>query len=283
MGMSGYTKLFNSILASTIWRSPDKTRIVWITLLALSDKDGICEGSIPGLADLARVSIEDCETALVELAAPDRYSRSPEHQGRRIEAIPGTGWRLLNHAKYRAKMSEADRREYNRRKQAEWRERNKKTSNNVIDCQSQSAMSAHTEADTDTKAVKEKSKALSASADVVAVFDHWKIAHKHPLARLGLNTTKRYRAIAGRLKDGYSVSQLKTAVDGCRNSPHHMGENDRHEIYDDIELICRDAAHVDKFIRFASVKTNGLSPSGRAAVSAGEAWLANQEAQDAAK
>src|SRR3990167_7582091 len=152
MSMTGYTKLFNSILASTIWRAPDKTRIVWITMLAMSDKDGVVEGSIPGLAYFARVSLEDCEVALIELSAPDKYSRSGEYDGRRIEAIDGVGWRLLNHGKYRAKMSEDERREYNRVKQSEWRER-KKMSSGVIDNQLQSAMSAHTEADTeaDTK------------------------------------------------------------------------------------------------------------------------------------
>lgn len=154
MSMSGYTKLFNSILASTIWRAPDKTRIVWITMLAMVDKDGVVEGSVPGLADFARVSLEDCEAALLELSGPDQYSRSSEHEGRRIEAIDGVGWQLLNHGKYRAKMSEDERREYNRIKQAEWRANQKQSvkpmSTGVNDCQSQSAMSAHTEADTDT-------------------------------------------------------------------------------------------------------------------------------------
>lgn len=169
MSMSGYTKLFNSILASTIWRSSDKTRIVWITLLAMADKDGVCEGSIPGLADLSRVSIEDCEIALAELAAPDPYSRTSDHEGRRIEYVDGVGWQLLNHGKYRAKMSEDERREYNRMKQAEWRAKNKEAvkngqpvSNDVNDSQSLSAMSAHTEADTEAdteaKARKEKKK-----------------------------------------------------------------------------------------------------------------------------
>ena len=48
--MAGYTKLFNSILQSTIWREDDKTRIVWITLLAMADKNGIAETSLPSLA-----------------------------------------------------------------------------------------------------------------------------------------------------------------------------------------------------------------------------------------
>ena len=95
--MSGYTKLFNSILASTIWREDDKTRIVWITLLAMAGRDGVADGSIPGLADLARVSVEDCEAALAKLKAPDKYSRSKGNDGRRIRDVDG-GWLLLNHA-----------------------------------------------------------------------------------------------------------------------------------------------------------------------------------------
>ncbi len=87
MVMTGYTKLFNSILASTIWRADDKTRLVWITLLAMADRWGIAEGSTPGLADLARVSVEDCRRALDELQAPDPDSRTKEHDGRRIKAI----------------------------------------------------------------------------------------------------------------------------------------------------------------------------------------------------
>jgi len=158
MSMAGYTKLFNSILASTIWRAPNTTRIVWITMLAMADKDGVVEGSVPGLADFARVSVADVETALEELLAPDPYSRTEDYEGRRIEAVPGTGWRLLNHAKYRAKMNEDERREYNRKKQAEWRARHN-PSKNVNDSQSQSAMSAQAEAKakaTNTKTSKRR-------------------------------------------------------------------------------------------------------------------------------
>jgi len=171
MNMAGYTKLFNSILASTIWRSDDKTRIVWITLLAMADKDGIAEGSVPGLADLARVSIEDCEAALAELMAPDKYSRTTEYEGRRIEPVDG-GWLLLNHAKYRAKMSEDDIREKNRQRQAKWREKHKSNASSNAESQdvtlsnAESRQSRHTEADTKAKAeTKEQEKKKSIAQD----------------------------------------------------------------------------------------------------------------------
>lgn len=85
----------------------DKTRIVWITLLALADKNGEVQGSIPGLARLAGVSVEDCQAAIEKLLSPDKFSRTQVADGRRIEKIDG-GWELINHAKYRALASKED-------------------------------------------------------------------------------------------------------------------------------------------------------------------------------
>lgn len=149
-GMAGYTKLFSSILASTIWREDDKVRIVWITLLAMADKNGVAEGSIPGIADLARVSIDDCERALDALQKPDKYSRTSEHGGRRISPVDG-GFRILNHGKYREKMSADERREYNRQKQREWRA-GQKMSNGVNDNEGLLPLSAHTDSEASPKA-----------------------------------------------------------------------------------------------------------------------------------
>jgi hypothetical protein len=105
--MPTYTKLFNSIVTSTIWTEDDKTRIVWITMLAMSDKNGEVHASIPGLARVAGVSLQDCEMAIGKLLSPDEYSRTPDNEGRRIAKIDG-GWELLNHAKYRLMASKED-------------------------------------------------------------------------------------------------------------------------------------------------------------------------------
>jgi len=109
--MTGYTKLFSSILTSTIWDQDSDTRILWITMLALSDRNGEVGGSIPGLAHQARLPVAKVKAALTVLSNPDEYSRSKEHEGRRIKEIDG-GWQILNRAKYREKMSADERREY---------------------------------------------------------------------------------------------------------------------------------------------------------------------------
>lgn len=162
--MSGYTKLFGSILASTIWRADDKTRLVWITLLAMADRHGVAEGSVPGVADFARVSVEDCERALAVLQAPDKHSRSEDHEGRRILKVDG-GWLILNHAKYREKANEDDRRAYLRRKKAESRAR----AALVNKSQQKSTKSTQAEADTDPDPQTEADLHIAENVDPASV------------------------------------------------------------------------------------------------------------------
>ena len=98
--MAGFTKLFGSIVTSSIWGQDDKVLRVWIAMLAQCDSDGRVEGSIPGFAHLCRMTVSEFEAALQVLGEPDPYSRTPDNGGRRIEAIPG-GWIILNHRVYR--------------------------------------------------------------------------------------------------------------------------------------------------------------------------------------
>lgn len=144
--MSGYTKLFSEIIMSTVWRENDKTRIVWITMLAIRDRWHVVNASIPGLADAARVSISDCREALHILSSPDPDSRSKDFEGRRIKEVDG-GWLILNGEKYRNKMSLDERREYNRIKQAEYRGKKKMSTS----CVQFSTESAQTETETETE------------------------------------------------------------------------------------------------------------------------------------
>jgi hypothetical protein len=126
--MSGYTKLYNSIIHSTIWREDKDTRLLWITMLSLSDQHGVIEASLPGLADAARLTMLETTKALTKLSSPDEYSRDKDFKGRRIEEIEG-GWIVLNYLKYRNKIDEERKRDLNRIRQARWRERNADNAN----------------------------------------------------------------------------------------------------------------------------------------------------------
>lgn len=95
-----YVKLFSSMLDSSIWAEDADTRVVWVTLLLMSDPDGHVRASPTALARRANVPLAACRKALETLAAPDLESGTQEYGGRRIEPIEG-GWLVLNKAKYR--------------------------------------------------------------------------------------------------------------------------------------------------------------------------------------
>lgn len=144
-----YAKLFQTILTSSIWQEDDVTRLVWITFLALKNRFGEVSGSIPGIAHAAKVPLNAAERAIEKLESPDKYSRTKDHDGRRIERIPG-GWRVLNHAKYRQAMSDDERRAYKNRWQQEKRRAAKQNEDTSEDKRGQ--LWTHTDTDTDADA-----------------------------------------------------------------------------------------------------------------------------------
>lgn len=116
--MEGYTKLFQSLIGSSIWQEDDHTRLVWITMLALKNRHHIVECSVPGLARLAGVPRQSVEKALDKFAGPDPDSRNKANEGRRIEECQG-GWRVLNGQYYQDVMRNVERQEYLRKWKAE--------------------------------------------------------------------------------------------------------------------------------------------------------------------
>lgn len=83
------------------------------------------------------------------------------------------------------------------------------------------------------------------SLDHNKVFEHWQNVHGKQQAKLIKN---RLSKINARFKEGYTVDQLKLAIDGCKLSGFHMGENDKGTPYNDLTTILRDGAQVEKFI-----------------------------------
>ena len=170
-----FTKLFSSILDSTIWQEATATKILWITMLAMTDRNGEVHASIPGIAKRAGISLNDCETALESLKSPDPYSRTRESDGRRIADIEG-GWALLNHGKYRQLLSSEERREYNRRKQSEYRAKKAadqqkpvtQLSNNVKQGEQKCSESTHTESESESDTDKGKASPLTPASRVLA-------------------------------------------------------------------------------------------------------------------
>lgn len=127
-----YVKLFDHLVTSTIWSEDDKTRILWITLLAVSDVNGECNATIPGLARLANMDIGDVEHALERLQQPDPYSRTKDYDGRRVDVGAEGLITILNHGKYRELGTDIDRRRKNAERQRRFRERQKAAQNGEV-------------------------------------------------------------------------------------------------------------------------------------------------------
>ncbi|HAU0852023.1 TPA: hypothetical protein ACT9AU_001894 [Legionella pneumophila] len=83
------------------------------------------------------------------------------------------------------------------------------------------------------------------------IFEYWQEALKHPRAKLD---KKRQSIIKQALNLGYSTNELKQAIDGCANTPYNMGKNNSNQIFDEIGLILRDSAHIERFINNSHIK-----------------------------
>ncbi len=169
-----YNKLFTKILDSSVWLESVTTRIVWLTFIAAMDEDGFAAfAAVGNLANRARVSLHQCEEALKTLEAPDAESADPEHEGRRIERVPG-GWVVLNAAKYRTMVTRVVAQERTRERVRKHRSKKAVTVGNASVTVSNDPVTpseAYTEADTETKA---EAKSATTNAHALTVNPHSK-------------------------------------------------------------------------------------------------------------
>ncbi len=240
----GFSKLFADIIHSTVWREPMHVKVVWITMLAMADRHGQVFASLPGLADSAKVTLEECIEALEVFSSPDKYSRTKDYEGRRIVEIDG-GWLLLNYEKFRERRDDEEQRIKTRDRVRRCREKAKALGNDVTEDVTATRGNDIAEADTDAEQKGDV---------VIEIFDFWK-------STMSLNgktilTPKRRKVIKDRLKQGYTIDRIKTAVRGCAMSPFHNGQNDTGTKYNDIELICRSGEKVE----FFEAMTNAQKP-----------------------
>jgi hypothetical protein len=159
-----YVKLYSSILDSSVWAEGLETRIVWIAMLAMADRDGFVRASPSGLARRANVGPEACAAACATLEAPDPESCNPDHEGRRVEHLEA-GWQILNYGLYRTLHDPEVRREqvrqaahtYREKKKAERHQGRNQASSDVISGKPESAQ-AEAEAEAKAKAKAEANK-----------------------------------------------------------------------------------------------------------------------------
>lgn len=122
--MNTWTPLWSKIVDSSIWTESLQVRILFVTMLALKDRDHVVRRNPFELARRANLTEDEVVLALKVLESPDTKRKEPQdYDGRRIKKVED-GWLMLNGDKYRRMMQMCYRREYKAVKQAEYRDKN---------------------------------------------------------------------------------------------------------------------------------------------------------------
>lgn len=119
--MNTWSPLFSKIVDSSLWREEDLIVKIFLTMLAKKDSDHIVRASAFMIGEWAKKPESETLRALEVLSAPDtKRLEQQEYDGRRVQKVDG-GWLILNGQFYENLMRKANRREYQREKQAEYR------------------------------------------------------------------------------------------------------------------------------------------------------------------
>lgn len=156
--MAGFSKVFSTIWGGSLYGHFEASA-VFLVFLSLADRDGCVDMTPEAIAGTTGWPLEFILKGIKELAAPDRKSRTPGHEGRRILLMDDHrpwGWLITNYALYRDKMRSAERTAYLAEKQRAYRARTKSTPVNTSTIINQHQPIAEAEAYTDTEA-KDKS------------------------------------------------------------------------------------------------------------------------------
>jgi len=110
----------------------------------------------------------------------------------------------------------------------------------------------------------------------VEVFDYWlKVMNKKSITKF---TAKRKLAITSRLKEGYTVEQIKAAIDGCGKSAFHNGQNEQSKMFNDIELICRSGDKLESFFEINEKSQNAPDQGNNSGLTNGNNYATSKRA-----
>jgi hypothetical protein len=100
-----FVKLDCDIVKSSVWAEDSDVLRVWVYFLATANATGEVRVTVPALAMQCGLPADRAQAILDKFASPDPFSRSQEHEGRRIriERDPEFKIVVLNYGRYRAK------------------------------------------------------------------------------------------------------------------------------------------------------------------------------------
>lgn len=231
-----YGKIFESTFTGSMVGSGATVFAVWSYVIA-NTKGSRVELNPQFLALILGDKIENVEAAITTLCAEDPRSRSKAHDGRRLVREGEFQYFVPNHEAYRGMRDDDDRREYNRVAKQRSRERQKSTDMSAAVSRGQ-PRSAQSDAFSEPEAPGTKSGAVQ------LVFDHWRKTFGKDRAVLD---DKRKKIITNALRL-YAAQALMNCLSGYSTSRWHLGENDRQKAFVELDLLLRDAKHIEEGI-----------------------------------
>lgn len=115
-----YGKIFESIYEGSLYGQWEAI-VTFQQMIVLSSSDGVVDMTPPAIAARTSIPLDIITKGLEVLQQPDRYSRSPACDGRRIELLDPArpwGWRIVNHATYRQLATREEKRAADRERMA---------------------------------------------------------------------------------------------------------------------------------------------------------------------
>jgi hypothetical protein len=217
-----FAKVFAQIFDSSI-ASNYLVRLVFEDMLVLADSDGVVDMTVDALSRRTNVPLEIVQAGIEELSKPDRESRTPDDEGRRIVPLDSHrswGWRIVNYRHYRDIRNEEGRRDYMRNYMRNRRSAEKEDVNpckpDVSSVNSGKPQLANAEAEEEVKSIEPNANAL-ASGDLT-VAKTKKLASKHSSGEID----RVYQAYP--LKKGAGAA--RTAIGKALDRVKARGESD---------------------------------------------------------
>lgn len=237
-------------IMSKVWDAAPCRENALITLLALADwanDEGVCWPSIQTLADKARVDRRSAQRIVRKLA----------HDG--LITIEEGGGRAKQH-RYKIETAALCRPLENSDFQNSDLASTQRATLGAERATFPTETATRVSPDPLEEPLEEPSVEPPTPLEVVFAFYKTHLDHERTIL-----TDERRKLINRRLREGYSADDLSAAIRGCKLSAFHQGENDRGTIYDSIELIFKDAQHVETFIARAEGRSghngNGHKPT----------------------
>jgi len=223
-----YARIFEQILDSSI-ADDYEVRHLMMDLLLLADEDGIIDMTHQAIVRRTNVPIKVVMRCIGVLSQPDKRSRTPDKEGRRLVKIDENrdwGWRIVNYDKFRKIRNKRDRKEYQRNYMRGYRQRQK--AEHVENVSAPLGGKPHEDVNVAVDVDKKKKRRSVSVAEVRVIVDQWntwveKVGLIGTLRKLPKTGSPRHRSLLSRMQDLEWIRDLPLALMKAEKSDFLMG------------------------------------------------------------